>query len=542
MAKVKIGLDSITKKSFFTEKKGTVSNTPDDKGQTSQQKPVKKDNTNNQKFKFLKFKKQQFFSVQGIIMILVLLPILFFGVVSLAYQYHNEGRIYDGVNVFGIDAGGKTPTELGKLIDSKIASYKVTIQGDNQKFEATYSNLGINYDKEKIVDTAYEYGRDESVLTNFFNRAKRFFSQYPITLGSRTYAFKKYNVNLTYKLDENKLDSYLSDLESKINVDPQDSRMTSNGDAMQIVPAVFGIKLETADLKNKILASSLHFDTQPIIMKTDVTSPAIMDDKTRALAIEADQITSKPVTLTYEDKSYSPSKSILVSWITFTRNDDKSDWKMVIDQSKMADYFGTIGKDINVYSTTQNIRVENETKEIVTQQGKDGLIINQAALGSQLAAELQSDSKVNIVIPMMVDHFKTQRDYVVVADWDQYIDINLSTQRMDAYLKGGQKVGSWAITSGRDSLPTPLGQFLIMRKSYDVCMPNPPSTQPLCGIHYVSYFTSSGDAIHEAWWRSYFGGQDYHWDGSHGCINAPLSVAQFIYNWAPIGTPVTIHY
>ncbi len=535
-------VDSIAKKKPFLGRIKSSSGVDVSQNQAKVSKDTPKILTGKKKFKFLEFKKQKLFSIQGVLLILFLLPIFFFGTVSYAYEYHNEGRIYDGVNVFGIDAGGKTPQELGKLIDAKIAHYKVTIQGPNQKFEAAYNDLGINYDKEKIVDTAYEYGRDGSVFTNFLNRAKRFFSQYPITLGSHTYALKKYNVNLAYKLDEKKMDGYLSGLESKINVDPQDSQVTAQGSSMQVVPAVFGRKLETADLKNQILAASLHFSTQPITMKTNVTSPAIMDDKTRALAEEADKITSKSVILTYQNKAYNPPKSILVSWITFTRSSDQANWQMVIDQSKMASYFSTIGKDINVYSTTQKIRVENETKEIVTQEGKDGLIIDQSALGSQLAAKLQTDSQVNMAIPMKVDHFQTTKDYVVVADWDKYIDINLSTQHMDAYLKGGQRVGSWAITSGRDSLPTPTGQFLILRKAYDVCMPNPPSTQPLCGIHYVSYFTGSGDAIHEAWWRSYFGGQDYHWDGSHGCINATYSIAQYIYNWAPIGTPVTIHY
>lgn len=498
--------------------------------------------TEHKKFKFIKFKKPKLFTVHGVIVILLLLPIMLFGVASYYYEYHNQDRIFSGVRAFGMDLGGTTKDQAAKAISAKVDGYKLTIQGDSQKFEATDKDLGITYNKAKILDDAYSYGRDDSVFNNFFNRTKRFLAKYEISFGGKAYAFKKHDVNLPYSINNAQLDKYLADLESKINVDPKDSQITTQGSAMQVIPAVFGRKLKTAELKTQILAASTKFETAPLKMQTDVAKPAILDEKTQVLAEQADKITSKSVILTYQGKTYTPTKGVLVSWVTFTRANDQANWQMVIDQSKMGYYFDTIGKEINVYSIPKKIRVENETKEVMTQDGKNGLIIDEATLGNQIATKLQADPQINIAIPMMVDNFKTDKDYVIVANWDKYIDVNISTQHMEAYLKGGVKVGSWAITSGRNGWNTPIGSFLIQRKAYNVCMPNPPSTQPLCGIHYVSYFTGAGHAIHQAWWRSYFGGQDYVWNGSHGCINAPLSVAEFIYNWAPIGTPVTIHY
>jgi len=510
--------------------------------QTVSNKATKKDKT-QKKFKFLEFKKpKRFLSWHGSFIILFLLPIFLFAIVSYLYQTHNEGRIYTGVTTFGLDVGGKTREEAGKMIDEKIGSYKLAIEGANQKFEAGYNDLGVNYDKETILSAAYSYGRDDNLLNNFINRAKRFFSQYEVALGSQKYSFQTYDVKLVYKVDDAKMDKYLADLESKINVQAQDSQITNNRGSVQITPAVFGRKMRTAELKQQILNVSTNFESTPLKIETDVASPTILDEKTKELAEQADQITSKGVTLAYNGKTYTPSKATLVTWVTFTRANDSAPWQMVIDRGKMVPYFKTVGKEINVYSVDHKIRVENETKEVVTQEGKDGLIIDEAVLGSQLASKLQSDDKISMDIPMKVDKFKIKKDHVVVANWDKYIDINISTQHMDAYLKGGQRVGSWAITSGKNGWNTPTGQFLVLRKAYNVCMPNPPSTQPLCGIHYVSYFTGAGHAIHQAWWRSYFGGQDYKWNGSHGCVNAPISVAQFIYNWAPVGTPVTIHY
>ena len=55
-------------------------------------------------------------------------------------------------------------------------------------------------------------------------------------------------------------------------------------------------------------------------------------------------------------------------------------------------------------------------------------------------------------------------------------------------------------------------------------------------VPWVSYFYS-GYAFHGAGWRSSFG-----YSGSHGCVNMPVSEAQWIYNWVDTNTVVQSHY
>jgi len=54
-------------------------------------------------------------------------------------------------------------------------------------------------------------------------------------------------------------------------------------------------------------------------------------------------------------------------------------------------------------------------------------------------------------------------------------------------------------------------------------------------VPWVMYFHNSGNAIHGAYWHNNFGAPM-----SHGCVNLPLDVAEFLFGWAPEGTPVTI--
>ena len=53
-------------------------------------------------------------------------------------------------------------------------------------------------------------------------------------------------------------------------------------------------------------------------------------------------------------------------------------------------------------------------------------------------------------------------------------------------------------------------------------------------VPWVMYF--NGDqALHGAYWHNEFGRRR-----SHGCVNFPVGVAQFAYEWAPMGTEVRV--
>ncbi|MBR5766382.1 MAG: L,D-transpeptidase, partial [Lachnospiraceae bacterium] len=48
--------------------------------------------------------------------------------------------------------------------------------------------------------------------------------------------------------------------------------------------------------------------------------------------------------------------------------------------------------------------------------------------------------------------------------------------------------------------------------------------------------------IHDATWRSKFGGEIYKTDGSHGCINIPKNMAAQLYDIVEVGTPCVLYY
>ena len=54
-------------------------------------------------------------------------------------------------------------------------------------------------------------------------------------------------------------------------------------------------------------------------------------------------------------------------------------------------------------------------------------------------------------------------------------------------------------------------------------------------VPHVMYFNMDAEALHGAYWHNNFGQRM-----SHGCVNQPLDVAAFMYDFAPLGTQVTV--
>ena len=51
---------------------------------------------------------------------------------------------------------------------------------------------------------------------------------------------------------------------------------------------------------------------------------------------------------------------------------------------------------------------------------------------------------------------------------------------------------------------------------------------------------NNGEGLHDAQWRSRFGGDIYLTNGSHGCINLPLEKAAELYNIVHKGDNVLV--
>lgn len=127
---------------------------------------------------------------------------------------------------------------------------------------------------------------------------------------------------------------------------------------------------------------------------------------------------------------------------------------------------------------------------------------------------------------------------------DRKIVVNLTSQKLYAY--EGDNLLKWSyVTTGKDSTPTVTGNFALYAKQPSVYLTGRDAVTNKPYKVFVDYWMPfySGYGIHDAYrWRTVYGGSDYHYAGSHGCVNTPLDMVKFIWDWAPVGTPVIVTY
>jgi lipoprotein-anchoring transpeptidase ErfK/SrfK len=115
---------------------------------------------------------------------------------------------------------------------------------------------------------------------------------------------------------------------------------------------------------------------------------------------------------------------------------------------------------------------------------------------------------------------------------DRWVDVDLSQQMVYAY-EGSTVVNSFLVSTGTAAHPTVIGQFHIYVKYRYADMRGPGYYLP--NVPFTMYFYD-GYGLHGTYWHHNFGHPM-----SHGCVNLRTDNAEWLFNWASVGTLVNVH-
>ncbi|MDQ6670057.1 MAG: L,D-transpeptidase [Chloroflexota bacterium] len=151
--------------------------------------------------------------------------------------------------------------------------------------------------------------------------------------------------------------------------------------------------------------------------------------------------------------------------------------------------------------------------------------------------------------------FRTQDGYYLAQDGlfngaapheftGRWLDVSLSGAAHVVAFDADETVRTFYAIKGTPKYPTPAGTWSIVRRvanetmdSTTVGIPrNAPGGYYLKNVLYTQYFRGTGESLHYNWWSSAWG-----LPGSHGCLGLSLADSRWLWDWAAIGTPVSIH-
>lgn len=125
---------------------------------------------------------------------------------------------------------------------------------------------------------------------------------------------------------------------------------------------------------------------------------------------------------------------------------------------------------------------------------------------------------------------------------DSYIEIDMGSQHVWLYMDGEEVVSTDCVTglASDPSRKTPEGTYTLYYKESPSVLKGENNEYETKVTYWMPF--NDGIGLHDASWRSSFGGTIYQTDGSHGCVNLPPAAAKEIYDRVYDGIPIICYY
>jgi len=444
--------------------------------------------------------------IAGLIIILVSLIWVLLGLL-------NSKVVYGGVTY----KSSISQAALEKELNPRLAKYQIGFKyPDNTVKNYTLDYMGIKLDSAKTSDklTAQRYGIKQMVIW-----------------------WKPINGQVQYKIDSSKLGHFIAnDLSQSISA-PQDATIGFNGGNLVIGEAKEGLRVYLDQPSNSIMAHAQQFKTTPLDLKKRSIKPSLTAKDFEQYRGSINQIINQKIVFRIDSVSITPTPSDIATWLDLSTDTKAKKLNIAVNSGKVQQY---IDRTTSRFTRAVKSQVEvtrSDGSKMVLTAGQNGVTVtNKSQISSEVATALLNGKGIDKTLVTKSTPFQT----VNGAGSGKWIEVDVSVKRLYAY-ENGILVNSFPISAGAPATPTVLGSYKIYAKYavQDMRGSNVDGSsyfQP--NVRWISYFYG-GYAIHGNYWRpvSWFG----NINSSHGCVGMMDSQAQWVYNWAPIGTTIVTH-
>lgn len=195
------------------------------------------------------------------IAILLSLLIISLDSVVLSNAIGFEGRIHNNIYVREVDISNLTKQEAKNKINKIVESNNgFSLNLNENKYFFSNEFIDVNYNVDELIEKAYGIGRNEGIISNIKTRGN-------LDLGNKIIL----DYRITY--DEKKLNKYLSELNKKIYVKPDNATVRVNNGKIITTKEKNGYKLKENELRSTIIRKITDMDYSEEIMPIIAIKP-----------------------------------------------------------------------------------------------------------------------------------------------------------------------------------------------------------------------------------------------------------------------------
>lgn len=430
------------------------------------------------------------------------------GVVALGAGAASMILIAPGTTVAGIPVGWMTPGAAADAINSHLAETEVTLTGDGEGTVLTGADLGVSVDATALADTA--------------------FAEHPLwNLG----AWMGDPVPAEIVLDPEKATAALRGAVPASFEDPVDAGVAFDpaSGSFVITASEAGTGIDVGDL-NAAFTQAIAEGSKTLEFSGDPAeaAAAVSDDDATATATSLNTMLPTVGFYVGEERTVPVDPAVAASWLTVV--DDKGQLSIQADpQAIQATVDGLPALVDRAPVNATNIVDSAGNVLRAEQEGVAGRAIGDTSAIADKFAEQLAAGDGAFALSVTETPFETVSLF-------RRIDINLSSQRAILY-ENGAVVNSWAVSTGLPGTLTPTGNFKVFAHTriQDMgCYPNAPYCTE--DVPWITWFAPN-IGFHGTYWHNNFGQRM-----SHGCVNLPIDLAKYVYDWSPEGLEVSVHY
>lgn len=417
--------------------------------------------------------------------------------------------IAPGTSVGGVHVGWLTAGAATDAIAHRLATTTVVLTGPGGDAELTGADLGASVNARELADQA--------------------FAEHPLWNVTQWFPASADAVVL---IDEDAATSALRAAAPELYTEPTDATLAYDADSVSYIttPAVLGEGIDVDALREALLTAFLAGETR--VEFDPVLAPVIADTPTFVAEAQADQLNRIIDTAGFyvgAERTVPVPKAVAASWLTVTRA-DRGTFEITADEAAIEELVPGLAAAVDREPVHDVVITDSDGK--VLREESNGLSGRELRDTSDVAA----DYAAQLSTGDPVFELPVTETAATTTTLERRIEVNLSQQRTYLF-ENDTVVASYAISSGLGATPTYTGSYRIFAH---VSMQDMGCFEgaPYCteNVPWVSYF--NGDqAFHGTYWHSNYGSPM-----SHGCVNMPISIAKYVYDWAPIGTEVWVHY